>query len=965
MRGLRRLGRRRMSSWASVRERPVRRRRPPAGPTFDLLALVATLVLVIAGLANLAVVDGTDVAVRQGVIACVGLALIPLCRRVRVRLLGVLGIVVYVLAVVTLLAVPLVGISVKGATRWIGVGVFTFQPSELAKLGMLLVVAGVLASGRPAWQRFTGAVLLAAVPIVLTVLQPDLSTTGLLVVVAVALLVLGRVPARFLLPVFVVAAVAAPLAVGMLRPYQVQRLGSFLAGSAEAPAGAGWAVAQARIALATGGWFGGAGHPITDVMERYLPERDTDLAPASLVEQFGLAAGILVLLAALVLVWRLATAARTARTAHGALLAGGLAVLLGAEVAVSVGGNLGLLPLAGVPFPLLSNGGTALVVHLVAIGTVLGVRRDGARRVLWAIPRRQRPRFVRAAAIGVTGVLVAFSVIGWQSQVAEGATLRAAGQEQMVRCERVPAARGTITDRDGAPLAVDAATAGTGTATVGVVPSLVTAAELGRVADTLGRTPEDLRAAVAAAPTTTLDLALGDIPVTRAGELAGLPDVTVQASPRRSYPTGELLGPVLGFVGVVTAEQQQRDPTLAAGTVVGRAGLEASYDAVLRGTDGERCWYVTPAGAPVAPGPARAAVPGADLRTALDLALQRRLTDSLRVSLAAQPDPGAVGAAVAMDPRDGQVLAMASLPSYDGSAYGPPVDAAALAALQKRPGHPGLNHATQVAVPPGSTFKLVVAAADMVQGTIPPQQIVPTGASFTLGGHTFDNWRPMGPMNLPQAIAWSNDVYFYQLAARMGPDPIVDTARALGVGAPTGIDLPGESAGYLGSPGGAEPWYGGTTVILGIGQGPLLVTPLQNALWTAAVTTGSLVTPRLGLAVVSPGGAASALPVPAPAPVPFAGVLGPVKDGMRAAVRSGTAGSLAQLPVDSGAKTGTAQDGSLRDDTYDNWTTAAAPLDAPTVVLTSLVQGPGRGANSAGRIVVDGLAQYLAQPPAP
>lgn len=954
-RGLR-PGGRRISSWATApRVRPPRRRRPP-GPAFDLAAGIATVVLVAAGIANLAVVDGAGVAVRQAVIALVGLVLLAVFRGIRVRLLGVFGVVAYLVALITLAAVPLFGVAANGATRWVTLGPVTFQPSELAKLGVLLVLAGVLASGRPDWQRFVGALLLAAVPIVLTVLQPDLSTTALLLILAVALVVFGRVPARFLLPVGAAAAVAAPLVVGLLRPYQVERLASFLAGSAQSPGGAGWAAAQARIAVASGGWFGRAGHPLTDVLERYLPERDTDLAPVSVVEQFGLVAGLAVLLAALVLVWRLATAARAARTAHGALVAGGLAVLLGAEVAVSVGGNLGLLPLAGVPFPLVSNGGTALVVHLVAIGTVLGVRRDGARRALWVAPGRMRPRLVRVSAVGVTVLLATFAAAAWRVQAVDGPALLAAGQDQMLRCTTVAAARGAITDRAGAVLARDA-----GDTAIAVVPALVSPAELATVGAALGRTTDELRAAVADAPRTTLDLRVGIVSAPQAEGLTGLPGVLLQPAPKRVYPTGELLGPVLGFVGRVTAEQARRDPSLPAGAIVGRAGLEASYDAVLRGVDGKRCWYTTPSGVPVAPAPGRAATPGADLRTALDLGLQQRLTDSLRASLAAQPHPDAVAAAVAMDPRDGQVLAMASLPSYDDNLYGPPVDEAALAAVQDRPGHPGLNHATQVAVPPGSTFKLVVAAADVAHGVLPPQQVVPTGASFTLGGHTFDNWRPMGPMNLPQALAWSNDVYFYQLAARMGPGPILDTARVLGVGAPTGIDLPGESGGHLGDPA-TEPWFGGTTVILGIGQGPVLVTPLQNARWTAAVATGTLVVPRLGLAVVAPGGVAAALPRPAPAPLPFAAALGPVTDGMRAAVRSGTAGSLASLPVDSGAKTGTAQDGSLPSTSYDNWTTAAAPLGAPSVVLTSLVQGPGVGANSAGRVVLDGLTGYLAAP---
>jgi cell division protein FtsI/penicillin-binding protein 2 len=203
----------------------------------------------------------------------------------------------------------------------------------------------------------------------------------------------------------------------------------------------------------------------------------------------------------------------------------------------------------------------------------------------------------------------------------------------------------------------------------------------------------------------------------------------------------------------------------------------------------------------------------------------------------------------------------------------------------------------------------------------------------------------------------------------MGPGAIIDVARTLGVGAPTGIDLPAESAGYLGTPesvaaqGGT--WYGGSTVILGIGQGYLQVTPMQNALWTAGVVTGSLVTPRLGLATGTRSGGFTALPVPAPTPLPFAGALGPVREGMRAAVTGGTATRLAGLPVPVGAKTGTAQDGSLAADSYDNWTTAAAPMNAPTVVVTALVQGPGTGANSASAVVADGLSQYFAPPAAP
>jgi hypothetical protein len=157
-----------------------------------------------------------------------------------------------------------------------------------------------------------------------------------------------------------------------------------------------------------------------------------------------------------VLVWRLALASRASRTVQGGLIAGGLAVLFGAETAVSLGGNLGLLPLAGVPFPLLSYGGTALLVHLAAIGMVVGIRRDGERRRLWApaARRRRRPRLVRAAAALLTLLLCGFSGYGARLHLVDGPALGEVGQREMLRCVALPAPRGQITDRDGAPLAV-------------------------------------------------------------------------------------------------------------------------------------------------------------------------------------------------------------------------------------------------------------------------------------------------------------------------------------------------------------------------------------------------------------------------------------------------------------------------------------------------------------------------------
>jgi cell division protein FtsI/penicillin-binding protein 2 len=500
-----------------------------------------------------------------------------------------------------------------------------------------------------------------------------------------------------------------------------------------------------------------------------------------------------------------------------------------------------------------------------------------------------------------------------------------------------------------------------------VVPAVLRSRpdDVTRLSTLIGQPVETIRAALDSVPATTLALRVADVAGASgdAVEAAGITGVLVVPEPRRSYPTGSLLGPVIGFAGIATPTETRRWPELPSGEIVGRAGLEQQYDSVLRGVNGQQCMYVSPAGVPVAMGERVAPVPGADLRLSLDLGMQQRLTTNLDTAVRAARNPRAIGAAVAMDPRNGQVLAIVSLPSFDNNVYGPPIDNAGLHAAAMAPGHPMLEHVTQAAIPPGSTFKLVVAAAGVVNPVFPPGSAIPTGGSFTLGGHTFNNWQAMGPMNLVQSIAWSNDVYFYKLANALGPGPIIDAAHALGVGAPTGIDLPAESPGYLGTPesvtAGGGTWYGGSTVILGIGQGYLQTTPMQNARWTAGVATGQLVTPRLGLATGTGRSAYTALPVPAPTPVPFADALGPVRDGMVAAVTGGTAAPLSDLPAPVGAKTGTAQDGNLPADSYDNWLSAAAPMPDPGVVVTAVVQGPGTGGNNVKSVVSDGLRYFL------
>jgi len=929
--------------------------------------LAAVLALAGLGLLNLVAIGEEGLALHQLISVAVGLLLFGFAQRSRSQSWPMFGRLVYIVALGMLLAVATGGVSANGARRWLVLGSFVLQPSELAKLGLLLVLSDVLGRAAPNWRRVIFALPLAAVPIGLTLLEPDLSTAGLLTVVTLTVLVLARVRFMLLLALLAAAATLAPLALKLARPYQLARLHAFL-GGANDPRGAGWSTLQAHIAVASGGHFGIASAPSHQLLAEFLPARQTDLAFASLVEQWGLVAGALALLAVLILIWRLVAAARLVRTSHSAVMAASLAILVGAEAAISVAGNLGALPLAGVPFPLLSFGGSAAVAHLAAFGLVLAGRRDAHRRILWQSPHvvRRGPRLMRSAAVALALMLAALGSLTRHIQEAQGGALRVFAYDEMTRCLTLPAPRGLIEDRHGVVLARnDASTR------VFVVPALLERDHLtlAHLAILLVMNPAGLQKLIAG-HRELLSLEVAEVPA-KTGErvaAAHLTGVLVLPSQRRVYPYGPMLAPILGFTGVATPDEIEALGKLPPGTMVGRAGLERQYDRLLRGRDGYQCLLVNPRGVPVWMSRLIPPLPGGDLRLSLDIGLQQQVTAALQTALRGVPGQprGDEGAAVVLDARSGEVLAMASLPAYDNNLYGPPIDTAGLRQAMAGPGDPMLSHATQVALPPGSIFKLVVAAADAIHNAIPPSWVIPTGYWFTLGTGTFHGWTWLPPQNLPQAIALSNDVYFYKLAVALGPDRMIQTAQAFGVGQKTGIDLPGESSGFLGTPASVEGlgvhWYPGSTVILGIGQGYITTTPLQVARFTAGVASGTLVTPRLGVAFRNDAGdGLLALPAAPANLLPFAAQLGPVRDGMRMAVTQGTANQLRSLPVSAGGKTGTAEDPSTPNHATDAWFTAVAPMERPEVVATVLVRGGGEGYYTSEPAVAQILKYYFSQ----
>lgn len=257
----------------------------------------------------------------------------------------------------------------------------------------------------------------------------------------------------------------------------------------------------------------------------------------------------------------------------------------------------------------------------------------------------------------------------------------------------------------------------------------------------------------------------------------------------------------------------------------------------------------------------------------------------------------------------------------------------------------------------------MVSSADAVYNAIPANQTIPTGYYFTYDGHTFHNWTTLPPQDLSQAIAWSNDVYFYKLAVALGPQRMVAVAHQMGAGQLSGIDLPGEIPGYLGTPASVakqgQTWYPGSTVILGIGQGYVTATPIQDALWTAEVGTGTKIVPHLGLL----DSQTSSLPLqaikfPAPQQLSFANRLGSVRAGLRLAVTQGTADMLSGMHIDAGGKTGTAQDPGAPNGGPDAWFTALAPMSDPQIVVDMVVRGGGQGFYDC-QIPVKDIMQYF------
>ena len=612
---------------------------------------------------------------------------------------------------------------------------------------------------------------------------------------------------------------------------------------------------------------------------------------------------------------------------------------------------------------------------------------------------------MRVAVLGGVALLV-FAVLFlrlWSLQILSPDKYRTAALNNQLRLDRIEAPRGTIVDRSGRVLVRNVAS----TAVVVWPASLPKASgrdtevrELAKILDVpFWKLRQQIRAHQEDPLTpVTLKVAVSPEIIAYLEEhQSEFPGVDLKQTYIRSYPAEELFAQGLGHVSEISAEQlkRMRKDGYVLGDRIGQSGIEAAFDSYLRGSAGIAELRVDSLGRPKSDLTlTQAPKPGDSVRLTIDISLQRAAERAIKHGIALAHADGEwaadAGAIVALDPNTGDVLAMASYPTFRPSAYArgdekqlkPLLDAD----TARRDNYPGLNRATAAIYPPGSTFKPITALAALQEHLVSPYTLLPCTGSYTVEGVTgadqvFRNWDPgvNREMGLTEAIAASCDTYFYRLG-RMFYDlpperghPLQAWASRFGIGALTGVDIGPETKGILPTPEWREAtysnavdklWKPGDSIQLTIGQKDVAVTPLQLARFYALVANGGkLVTPHVVSAVEKTGGQNAAPTVVKsfqPPPPADTGVDPAAIDVIQSALYDathasyGTATSVfGNFPIPVAGKTGTAEKVvTLPGYSYpllldqSQWC-GYAPADNPTIALCAVIENGGHGGTAA------------------
>ena len=454
------------------------------------------------------------------------------------------------------------------------------------------------------------------------------------------------------------------------------------------------------------------------------------------------------------------------------------------------------------------------------------------------------------------------------------------------------------------------------------------------------------------------------------------PGLRLQKNSRRKYKEAEYFAHLIGYTGQVDKKDLEKNPDYLFNEYIGKMGLEMEYEGILRGQPGKEQVEVDSLGKIKRSLATKPAIPGQGLVLNIDGQLQKKIHDVLQGTL--EEEGVQKAAAVAINPQDGGVLALVSLPSFDSNLFNQQVSKEVYNNLAEDPDEPLFNRAVSGVYPPGSTFKPLMAAAALEEDIISPNRWLSCPGVLSVVHqynqnivYNFLDWKAHGSVDLRKAIAESCNVFFYTIGGGykdidgLGIDRIKKYANLFGLGQVAGIDLPGEKAGLIPDKEWkqavkGESWYVGDTYHAVIGQGDVLTTPLQMANTTAVLANGgTLYRPQILDKIVD-------------SKKEEVKDLGPeiihenfinqtnlqiVREGMRQAVLDGSARILSSLPVSSAAKTGTAQFNNNQKSHA--WFTCFAPYEEPQIALAIIVEGSGEGSAVSAPVAQKVLSWYF------
>ena len=591
-----------------------------------------------------------------------------------------------------------------------------------------------------------------------------------------------------------------------------------------------------------------------------------------------------------------------------------------------------------------------------------------------APPSRQQTKRAaaqRAVGFGIVILLLFLTLAArlWYLQIARGDDFRDDAAANQHRRIPLRAPRGVIVDRHGVLLAANRPRLAL-YATPDVAKNTVV---LGRLGALLHMMPDEIEQTITDVQQNPYDpvrIAL-DIPMTTVTQIEEnkpfLPGISTQPEPVRWYPKGALAAHLIGTMGRINTSEwsAHKGQGYFNDDFLGKSGVEAAYESYLRGAPGGTDVQIDAHGRTVRTLNSQEAAPGGTVTLTLDAPTQAAGERVFK-------EHDFIGAAVALDPRTGAVLAMVSAPTFDPDEFATGITAKDWDPLNKSAAHPLLNRAIKAMYPPGSTFKPIVAAAGWETGVITSSSGVYCPGSFHLGRARFGCWETHGATDFTKAIAQSCDVFFYVYGQKIGPDRLSDYCKQFGLAEKTGIDLGGEDIGSIPSPAwkakrfhklgpAFDTWYGGDTLHMSIGQGDVLTTPLQLARVAATFANGGNVLKPYVVAKITGGATGGTLYRSAPAIVRHVRVsainMEIVRRAMRVTVTSGTGKVVNFKGVTVAAKTGSAQThGAAK--THGLFI-CFAPYNHPTIAIAAIVEHGGHGGDTAGKVARAMLQAYF------